>query len=89
MYSVRLLSAANRVVKIHCQGAIKAALSKQELRDYVKQYGYIIIPGSSNPDHIAKNYDIFDFDFQKQRWIRYSALMNREGMSIGDYGYNG
>ena len=25
------------------------------------QAGYIAIPGSSNPDHIAENYDIFDF----------------------------
>lgn len=26
------------------------------------QAGYIAIPGSSNPDHIAENYDIFDFE---------------------------
>lgn len=26
------------------------------------QAGYITIPGSSNPDHIAENYDIFDFE---------------------------
>lgn len=26
------------------------------------QDGYIAIPGSSNPDHIAENYDIFDFE---------------------------
>ena len=26
------------------------------------QAGYIAIPGSSNPDHIAENFDIFDFE---------------------------
>ena len=26
------------------------------------QAGFIAIPGSSNPDHIAENYDIFDFE---------------------------
>lgn len=26
------------------------------------QTGFIAIPGSSNPDHIAENYDIFDFE---------------------------
>ena len=26
------------------------------------QDGYIAIPGSSNPDHIKENFDIFDFE---------------------------
>lgn len=30
------------------------------------QDGYITIPGSSNPDHIAENYDIFDFELTDQ-----------------------
>ena len=37
------------------------------------QDGYITIPGSSNPGHIAENYDVFDF-----------ALTNREMMEIRD-----
>ena len=30
------------------------------------QDGYITIPGSSNPDHIAENYDVFDFELTDQ-----------------------
>ena len=30
------------------------------------QDGYIAIPGSSNPDHIAENYDIFDFELSEE-----------------------
>ncbi len=30
------------------------------------QDGYITIPGSSNPDHIAENFDIFDFQLTEQ-----------------------
>ena len=30
------------------------------------QAGYITIPGSSNPDHIAENYDIFNFELSEE-----------------------
>ena len=30
------------------------------------QAGYIVIPGSSNPDHIAENYDIFTFELSEK-----------------------
>ena len=30
------------------------------------QAGYIAIPGSSNPDHIAENLDIFDFELTQE-----------------------
>lgn len=30
------------------------------------QAGYIAIPGSSNPDHIAENFTIFDFELSDE-----------------------
>lgn len=30
------------------------------------QAGYIVIPGSSNPDHIAENYDIFTLELSEK-----------------------
>ena len=34
------------------------------------QDGYIAIPGSSNPEHIAENYDIFDFELSEEEMHR-------------------
>lgn len=31
------------------------------------QEGYIVIPGSSNPDHIEENFDIFDFSLSEKQ----------------------
>ena len=39
------------------------------------QSGFIAIPGSSNPDHIAENYDIFDFSLSGEDMQRL-ALQN-------------
>ena len=36
--------------------------SAQVILRWQIQAGFIAIPGSSNPDHIAENYDIFDFE---------------------------
>ena len=36
--------------------------SPQIILRYQIQSGYIVIPGSGNPDHISENYDIFDFE---------------------------
>ena len=36
--------------------------SAQVLLRWQLQAGYIAIPGSGNPDHIAENFDIFDFE---------------------------
>ena len=42
------------------------------------QAGFIAIPGSSNPDHIAENYDIFDFELSDQDMQRIRALDRQE-----------
>ena len=35
---------------------------------------YIAIPGSSNPDHIAENYDIFDFELSEDEMNRIRGI---------------
>ena len=40
--------------------------SAQIILRWQLQAGYIVIPGSSNPDHIAENYDIFTFKLNKK-----------------------
>ncbi|MBE6110584.1 MAG: aldo/keto reductase [Erysipelotrichaceae bacterium] len=38
------------------------------------QAGYIAIPGSSDPDHIAENFDIFDFELSDEDMSKIRAL---------------
>ena len=38
------------------------------------QRGIVVIPGSSNPDHIAENYDIFDFELSDAEMQRIAAI---------------
>ena len=38
------------------------------------QDGYIAIPGSGNPDHIAENYDIFDFELSEEEMDRICGI---------------
>ena len=38
------------------------------------QAGYIAIPGSSNPDHIAENYNIFDFELSDEEMQKIADL---------------
>ena len=38
------------------------------------QAGYIAIPGSSNPDHIAENIRIFDFEYTDDEMAQFAAL---------------
>ena len=40
--------------------------SAQIILRWQLQAGYIAIPGSSNPDHIAENYNIFDFELSEE-----------------------
>ena len=40
--------------------------SAQAILRWQIQDGYIVIPGSSNAEHIAENYDIFDFELSEE-----------------------
>ena len=42
------------------------------------QDGYITIPGSSNPDHIAENFDVFDFELTEQEMDEIRNLDRQE-----------
>ena len=42
------------------------------------QAGFIAIPGSSNPDHIAENYDIFDFRLTDEEMQKIRGLDKQE-----------
>ena len=48
--------------------------SAQVILRWHLQAGYIAIPGSSNPDHIAENYDIFDFELSNEEMKQIAAL---------------
>lgn len=41
--------------------------SAQVILRWQIQEGYIVIPGSSNPDHIEENFDIFDFSLSEKQ----------------------
>ena len=38
------------------------------------QDGYIVIPGSSNAEHIAENYDLFDFELSEEEMRKIEAI---------------
>ncbi|MBR0475070.1 MAG: aldo/keto reductase [Erysipelotrichaceae bacterium] len=40
--------------------------SAQIILRWQLQDGYVVIPGSSNPDHIRENYDVFDFELSEE-----------------------
>ena len=48
--------------------------SAQIILRWQLQAGYIAIPGSSNPDHIAENYDIFDFELSDDEMEQIAAI---------------
>ena len=50
--------------------------SAQVILRWHLQAGYIAIPGSSNPDHIAENYRIFDFELTDDE-MRQMAAVNK------------
>ena len=50
--------------------------SAQIILRWQLQAGYIVIPGSSNPDHILENYSIFDFELSEEN-MRDIANINK------------
>ena len=52
--------------------------SAQIILRWQLQAGFIAIPGSSNPDHIAENYDIFDFELTEEDMQRIRGLDRQE-----------
>ena len=48
--------------------------SAQIILRWQLQDGYVAIPGSSNPDHIAENYDLFDFELTEAEMQRIRDL---------------
>ena len=52
--------------------------SAQIILRWQLQASFIAIPGSSNPDHIAENYDIFDFELSKEDMQRIRELDQHE-----------
>ena len=56
------------LAKVHGKTAAQVIL-RGHLQD-----GYIAIPGSANPDHIAENYDIFDFELSEDEMDRIRGI---------------
>ena len=52
--------------------------SAQIILRWQLQAGFIAIPGSSNPDHIAENYDIFDFELTENEMQQIRELDRHE-----------
>ncbi len=48
--------------------------SAQVILRWQIQEGYIVIPGSSNPDHIEENFDIFDFSLSEEQMKEIEAV---------------
>lgn len=48
--------------------------SAQIILRWQLQAGFIAIPGSSNPDHIAENFEIFDFELSEDEMYRIAAI---------------
>ena len=42
------------------------------------QRGIVVIPGSSNPDHIKENLDLFGFELSDEEMTRINALDRNE-----------
>ena len=56
------------IAKRHCK------TSPQIILRWQVQAGYVTVPGSANPKHIAENYNVFDFELSPEEMQRIAAL---------------
>ena len=52
--------------------------SAQVILRWNLQRGVVVIPGSSNPDHIRKNLDLFGFELTDEEMAQIAALERGE-----------
>ena len=52
------------------------------------QKGVVVIPGSSNPEHIKENTELFDFELTNEEMEQIKAL-NRDENMIGINSFSG
>ena len=52
--------------------------SAQVILRWDLQRGIVVIPGSSNPDHIKENLDLFGFELSDEEMERINALDRNE-----------
>ena len=54
--------------------AVHGKSSAQIILRWNLQKGVVVIPGSTNPDHIQENTELFDFEFTEDEMERINAL---------------
>jgi len=66
-----------RIGKAHGKNAGQVAL-----RWLIQQDNVIAVPRSSNPDHVASNFEIFDFDLTEEEMREIAGLHSKDGRMI-------
>ena len=66
-----------RIGKAHGKNAGQVAL-----RWLIQQDNVVAVPRSSNPDHVASNFEIFDFDLSEEEMREIAALHSQDGRMI-------
>ena len=74
--TVQNLKLGNEVIKERAEKYGKS--SAQIILRWQLQAGFIAIPGSSDPDHIAENFDIYVFELTEEDMRRIRDLDRQE-----------